>query len=482
MCSGVTLDPDNAYRALTARDARFDGVFFVGVTTTGIYCRPVCPARTPAAPRCRFFKLAVEAERAGFRACFRCRPELAPGNAMVDSIPRLVRAASARIDAGYLNEHSVDELAASLGVSDRHLRRAMEAELGVVPVELAQARRLALAKQLLHDTTLPVTEVALAAGFQSLRRFNASFKERFNRSPSAVRRQHGDGTDSETINLRADYRAPFAWDTLLGFLRGRAIPGVELVDEDSYRRTVVFGNRIGQLELRNDAERNAVRVSVSMSLAPKIAEIMSRVRALLDLDARPDVIASHLKRERLLAKRVAAQPGLRVPGAFDGFEMMMRAILGQQVSVRGATTLSGRLVQKFGAPSRLSAPGLSAVFPSPGAIAEASVDSIASLGLPGARARTLKAVATAVAEGKIELAPGTDPEKTIALLQELPGIGPWTAQYVAMRALRWPDAYPAGDLGIFKALGVKNARASEERAAAWRPWRAYATMHLWSSL
>jgi AraC family transcriptional regulator, regulatory protein of adaptative response / DNA-3-methyladenine glycosylase II len=475
------LDPASCYRALAARDARFDGLFFVGVKTTGIYCRPICPARTPGASRCEFFARAAEAEAAGFRACFRCRPELAPGLAHVDSIPRLVHAAAARIEAGWLNGRSVDDLAHALGVSGRHLRRAMEIELGVAPLALAQTRRLALAKQLLQDTDLRIAEVALAAGFASVRRFNALFVKRFGRPPSAVRGDRG-GADGEQLAIRLDYRPPLAWDALRSFLAARAIPGVEAVTARAYRRTVTIDERVGWVEVSHHPTRHALRVRISLSLAPCLPEVVARLRSQLDLDARPDVVAAHLRRDPLLAPLVRAAPGLRVPGAFDGFELAVRAVLGQQVSVAAATTLSGRLARRFGHDLPRSLEGLELAFPNAATLAGASVASVREIGLPEARARTLVELSRAFARGEIDLSGAADPVDTIAALMRLPGVGPWTAHYLAMRALRWPDAFPAADLAVRHALGVKTARAAEHRAEPWRPWRSYAVVQLWHAL
>lgn len=494
----VRLDPGPCYRALRARDPRFDGLFFVAVTTTGIYCRPICPARIPAADRCLFFAGAAEAERAGFRACFRCRPELAPGNgvasgaaegAPVDALGRLVRAAAARIEAGYLNEGSVDELAHELGVTSRHLRRAMEATLGVTPIELAQTKRLALAKQLLHDTRLPLTAVALAAGFASVRRFNALFRARFGRPPSALRSESAArprAPREDVIALRLDYRPPLDWEALLGFLAGRVVAGVEQVRDGEYARVVTLGGPIGWVTVRRDERRPALRAEVSLSLASVLPEVVTRLRALFDLDAQPAVIAQHLAQDPLLEPLVRARPGLRVPGAFDGFEVAVRAVLGQQVSVAAATTLSRRLVDRFGEPraaALVAGPAsLERTFPSAARLARTTVDEVASLGVPAARARSLIELAGAVARGDLTLDRHGSPHLTIEQLVALPGIGPWTAHYIALRALRWPDAFPAADLGVRKALGVTTVRAAEQRAAAWQPWRAYAVMHLWTSL
>lgn len=477
-----TLESETCYRALSARDRRFDGLFFVAVSTTGIYCRPVCTAKTPRRERCAFYRTAAEAEHAGFRACLLCRPELAPGGAPVDSVPRLVAAAVSRIEGGFLNESSLEELAAELGVTSRHLRRAMESELGVSPVELAQSRRLALAKQLLQDTALPLAEVAFASGFQSVRRFNALFQARFGRPPSALRRESDETGGSRLLVLRLDYRPPLDWGQLLGFLRGRAIPGVEHVGDAEYRRTVRLGGKTGWLVVRQDAKRPALRAEVSLSLAGVLMPVAARLRALFDLDARPEVIAECLGRDALLGKCVELHPGLRVLGAFDPFEMTVRAILGQQVSVRAATTLAGRLVERFGEPVESAHAESSRLFPLPETLARATEDDVASLGLPGARARSLLAVARAVAEGSVRLDGRAGVDETMAALEALPGIGAWTAHYVAMRALRWPDAFPASDLGIRKALGGITTKAVAERAEAWRPWRSYAAVHLWTSL
>jgi AraC family transcriptional regulator of adaptative response / DNA-3-methyladenine glycosylase II len=466
----MRIDGDTCYRALTARDARFDGLFFVGVATTGIYCRPVCTARTPGRERCTFYGTAAEAERAGFRACFRCRPELAPGHAPVDAAPRLVDRAVRLVDAGFLDGRRVDDLAAALGVGARHLRRAFDDALGLSPVELAQSRRIALARHLLRDTALPLADVAFASGFSSVRRFNAAFAERVGRPPSALRRQGG---DADALTLRLDYRPPLDWPALLAFLRVRALPGVETVGDDAYRRVVAIGDHVGTVEVRPDPRRAALRARVSPSLAGVLTPLVARLRALFDLDARPDLVASVLGADPLLAEHVARRPGLRVPGAVDPFETTVRAVLGQQVSVRAATTLAGRFVERFGVETEHGRR-----FPRP-----AEVGDTDGLGLPRARAATLAAVARLFAVGDV------DPHR----LRDVPGIGDWTAEYVAMRAFGRPDAFPAGDLVVRRALGdlsivtagaggrgACTAAQARARAEAWRPWRAYATLHLWT--
>ena len=477
----MDLDADTCWGALASRDPRFDGRFYVGVVTTGIYCRPICPARTPRRDRCVFFARPAEAEREGFRACFRCRPELAPGAGPVDAIPRLVAAAAARIDSGFLNEASVDDLAATLGVTSRHLRRAIVSELGVSPIDIAQSRRMALAKQLLQDTALPIAEVALAAGFGSLRRFNALFRSRFGRSPSDLRRAHGDAAAPASLVLRLDYRPPLEWEALLRFLAARCTAGVEQVDGQAYRRTIRVGSRTGWVAVTRDPARPSRRAEVSLSLAGARMAVVANLRALLDLDARPDAVNAALRGDPLLGPSIRRSPGLRVAGAFDGFEAAVRVVVGQQVSVAAATTLGGRLAAALGAPIETPYPGLDRLAASPEAIAAAGEDAVARLGMPGARARTVVALARAASDG-LALHRGADVDAARARLLELPGVGPWTSEVIAMRALGAPDAFPAGDLGVLRALGVTSVRAAERRAEAWRPWRSYAVMHLWETI
>lgn len=459
------LGPSQAYAAAASRDPRFDGLFFVGVTTTGIYCRPVCTARTPARDRCVFFRHAAEAEREGFRACFLCRPELAPGSSTVDRTARLATLAAQRIEQG---EADFDALADSLGVTARHLRRVLAQELGVSPVELRQSKRIALAKQLLCDTRLPITDVAYASGFASVRRFNALFRARFDRSPTDARRgrgprERGDGT---AIRLRLDYRPPFDWRALLAFLRDRAVPGVEAADGDTYRRTVRVQDRTGWIAVSHDGA--ALTCEVSLSLTPVLMPLVARVRALFDLDAQPAAIAESLARHRRVASLVRKSPGLRVPGAVDGFELAVRSILGQQISVAGARTLAGKLAARYGERVETPFPALGRLFPTPEALRRTRWR-----GVPRVRARAIALIASAVADGTLDLDPTADVDRTRAKLREFPGVGEWTAEYVTMRALRWPDAFPADDLILRRELG------SRETMESVRPWRAYAVMHLW---
>jgi AraC family transcriptional regulator, regulatory protein of adaptative response / DNA-3-methyladenine glycosylase II len=472
----VELNADTCYRALLAGDTRFDGVFFVGVATTGIYCRPVCPAKKPRPENCAFYRSAAAAERAGFRPCLRCRPELAPGNARVDAAGRLAAAAMSRIEDGALGELKVEELAAELGVTGRHLRRVVEGEFGVSPIALAQTQRLLLGKRLLTDTRLPVTEVAFACGFASLRRFNALFKDRYRLSPTQLRKGCAADPLPETLTCEVAYRPPLDWPALLAFLVGRAASGVEVVEGDRYLRTVAFGKHRGWLAVQPAPGRRALRLELSASLAPVLLPVTARVKRLFDLAANPETIAAHL------GPLAAARPGLRVPGAFDGFEMAVRAILGQQVSVKAASTLAARFAAAFGEPVITPFPALTHLSPAPERVAAAEPAAIAALGIVRARADALLALARAVTAGRIRLEPAGDVQPALAELRRLPGIGEWTAQYIAMRALGWPDAFPHTDLGLRKALGEANPKRILAMAEAWRPWRAYAAMHLWKSL
>jgi AraC family transcriptional regulator of adaptative response / DNA-3-methyladenine glycosylase II len=472
------------YSAYAARDARFDGVFYIGVTSTGIYCRPVCTARTPRPANCRFFDSAAAAERANFRPCLRCRPELAPGNAPVDDAQRVAGLIVQRIDEGLVDGGAgLGQIAEEFGWSPRQIRRVVQRELGVPPMELVLTRRLLLAKQLLTETTLPVTEVAFASGFSSLRRFNDAFSGRYGMPPSRFRKAT-DMADAvlapgATLTLQLAYRPPFDWDPLLGFLGKRALAGVELVDGDSYARTVRLGAATGWVRVRHAPARRSLMVELTRTLMPALPALLGRLRHLFDLAARPDVIAAHLGESPALAAAVAARPGLRVPGAFDGFELAVRAIVGQQVTVAGATTLAGRLAEKFGRAVRTDEPGLTRLTPTPEHIAAAGVEEIAALGIVSARAGSILALARAVTAGELRLEPGADPRATMEQLRGLPGIGAWTAEYIAMRALRWPDAFPRDDVALRTALGVSGPNEADALAEPWRPWRSYAAVHLW---
>jgi AraC family transcriptional regulator of adaptative response / DNA-3-methyladenine glycosylase II len=480
------LDPKAAYRALKSRDPRFDGVFFVGVTSTGIYCRPICPAKTPQPAHCRFFARAETAEKASFRPCLRCRPELAPGQAPVDSAQRVAHLLVQRMEEGLLDDGAgLEEISAQFGLSSRQLRRILQQELGVSPIELRQTRRLLLAKQLLTETALPVTEIAFASGFASLRRFNDAFRSRYRLPPTRLRRtaaQPGPGgTAAGTSTLRLSYRAPYDWEAMLAFLRGRMVQDVELIADGTYARTVRLGRHTGWIRVAHAPEQRALLVEFSHALSPVLPALLGRLRNLFDLSARPDLISAHLGQDRRLRAAVRRSPGLRVPGAFDGFEVAVRAILGQQITVRAATTVSCRFAAAFGRSLPTPLPGLSRLTPLPADVARVGVDAIARLGIISARARSILAVARGFETGALRLEPGANPESALAEWLMLPGIGPWTAHYILMRALRWPDAFPQEDSALRLALGGVSARRAEAMSQAWRPWRSYATMHLWTN-
>lgn len=461
-----TLDAESCWRALRTHDARFDGRFFVGVASTGIYCRPICPARPPKREHCTFHPSAAAAEGAGFRPCLRCRPELAPGFSPADAPRRLAYAAAIWLEEG--NPATLERLAKRLTVTPRHLRRVFTAEFGVSPVAYAQTQRLLSAKRLLTDTDLPVTDVAHASGFRSLRRFQSAFRERYRLAPSGLRRQSARTRGPELV-LELGYRPPYAWDEIVEFLGARAIAGVEAISGRSYLRTVSLGKHDGWIGVERVRGRDALRVTLSASLAPVVPAVLVRVKRLFDLGARPDAIAS------VLGPLASRKPGLRVPGAFDGFEVAVRAILGQQVSVAAASTLASRVAKTFGRPIETPHESLTTIFPTALRLKEAPIE---EHGVVRARAHAIRSLA---ASG-IRLEPGTDVPSTLEELLALPGIGPWTAQYLAMRTLSWPDAFPEGDLVLRKALGGVAAGDALLKAEAWRPWRAYAAMHLWSSM
>ena len=487
----MELDPGRCYSALKAHDARFDGRFFIGVSTTGIYCRPVCTARIPARDRCSFYANAASAERAGYRPCLRCRPELAPGQAPVDAVRTAARWAVARIESGALNESDVERLAAEYGISSRQLRRVVETEFGVTPVELAQTRRLLLAKHLLTDSTLGMTDVAFASGFSSVRRFNHLFKTRYGLNPTALRRQGKPAVHADVITLKLAYRPPLDWPRLVAFLASRGATGVECAQGQRYLRTASLDaggtTYRGWFAAQPLPQQNALRLEISTTLMPALAPLLARVRRLFDLDANPRIIEEHLSHDARLKPIVRRQSGLRVPGAFDGFELALRAVLGQQISVKGASTLFGRCAAAFGEPALLeakAAPGatLTLFAPTAARVAQAAPRELIALGLTKARAGTIRALARALAGGDLKLEPGVDIETTMRDLQALPGIGAWTAHYIAMRALGHPDAFPHADLGLMKALGLRKPGDMLAAAEPWRPWRAYAAHHLWASL
>lgn len=492
---------DACYLGLKAKDARFDGLFFAGVTSTGVYCRPVCRVKTPKRENCRFFSHAAQAELAGFRPCLRCRPELAPRHLSSNGVaaPWSVQDASsilAHQAAHWLDTPeswgtttpSVSQLARHLGVSDRHLRRIFEAHWGVAPVQYLQTCRLLLAKQLLTDTRLPVAQIALHSGYASVRRFNSAFSSHYRLQPTQLRKL-GSGGASTPPCLHLSYRPPYDVAAMLGFFQMRSIDAVELVQSDAVRPLLARTLRVsadagaisGWIHCEFDSQRHCVAVSLSDSLYRVMPVLLGRVRAAFDLDADPLAINA------VLHSHFPLGDGLRVPGSFDGFELAVRAVLGQQISVAAARTLTSRLVQRLGDPIVTPWPELNRLFPSPTALlslGDQTSDVLGSLGIVRQRQQAIVALARALQDGQLNLHPGVDVPSTLVALNQLPGIGDWTAQYIAMRALRWPDAIPAGDVALQKALGVRQqpqpARAAEATAQAWQPWRSYAVLRAWS--
>ena len=469
------MKPESLYKALTSRDRRFDGRVFFGVKSTGIYCRPICPAKTPLAKNVEFFPTAAAAEQSGYRACMRCRPETSPGTPAWSGSLASVSRALRRISAGAIQEKGVTGLAEELGMSERHLSRLFAEHLGAPPHAIDLVRRLDLARQMVDNSDLSITEIAIATGFDSIRRFNDAFLKRFARSPSALRKAQTVEGSEGMLTWRLAYRPPFAGDSLFSFLAKRALTGVEAGDAKTYRRTVRLKGGPTILVIRHLPERHAVEVSVPSGHLVDLLDVSRRVRCLLDLDADPMAIVAQWKGDPILAAELKRAPGLRVPGCWDGFELAVRAIVGQQVSVEGARTVTSRLVERFGEPVSIPAwPELNKLFPTPAAFASAGGT---GWGMPEARAQTIRTLAAAVARGEISLEPDADPIRVREQLVALPGIGPWTAEYVAMRALRDPDAFPFSDLVVKREVKALGAKVDLE---SWRPWRAYAVIYLWN--
>jgi AraC family transcriptional regulator of adaptative response / DNA-3-methyladenine glycosylase II len=480
----MDLDTDACYRAILTRDARFDGRLFIGVKTTGVYCRPVCPARTPRRENVTFYASAAAAQEAGYRPCLRCRPETAPNLGVWRGTSNTVSRALALIEMGALDEGDVEALAERLGVGERQLRRLFEKHVGASPNSVAQTHRVLLAKQLIHETAMPMTEVALAAGFGSVRRFNETFQQMYRKPPSKLRGAGVTASGKEKVTILLRYRPPYDWPAMLSFLRDRSIKGVEVVSEDTYARTINLAGAQGVVAVR-PGPRNALEATIHFPRLSALPTIIARLRRVFDLAADPLTIGAHLSADPALKALVAARPGLRVPGAWDGVELAVRAVLGQQITVTAAINLAGKLVSLYG--ERLKPVAefseLTHVFPIPERLAKIDPE---TLPMPRARGRALASLAAVLAADPRIFSARQSLEEAISQLCALPGIGEWTAQYIAMRELREPDAFPASDLGLLRAMANAHGerptpRQLLARAEAWRPWRAYAAQHLWAS-
>lgn len=486
----MTINDTGLYAAFKAKDARFDGRFFVGISSTGIYCRPVCKAKQPRAENCTFYSTAAEAEQAGYRPCLLCRPELAPGTSIMDATANLVYRAARILEENCSSGQNLEEIAGRLGCTGRHLRRVFTAEYNVSPVQYLQTCRLLLAKNLLTDTDLTVIEVAMAAGFGSLRRFNDLFKKHYGLAPTSLRKRVSrEKKRNDDITLALGYRPPYHWGEMLRFLAGRAIPGIEAIKDDEYMRTVHLKNAEGKsiygwVRVGHNPKKRVLNVTVCETLLPVLPQVLARIRHLFDLYCDPNAIYEVLQtmNER---KPGLCVLGTRVPGCFDAFEMAVRAVLGQQITVKAASTLAARIVETYGVPVQTGMETLSCVFPSPEgilAMGENIAENLGRLGVISARSNTIYSLAGALVRGDIDLDICARPEAEIKKLMEIRGIGSWTAQYIAMRAMEWPDAFLETDAGVKKALQPHTPKEMVAMAEAWRPWRSYATVNLWNAL
>ncbi|MBQ9663746.1 MAG: helix-turn-helix domain-containing protein [Oscillospiraceae bacterium] len=465
------MEQKTYYEALCSHDSRFDGKFFVGVRSTGIYCRPVCRVRTPKEENCTFFLSAAETEAAGYRPCLKCRPELAPGSSTLESSSDLAKAAAKEIEDSCGNEESLAELAARLGCTDRHLRRVFEAEFHVTPLQYRQTCRLLLAKKLLTDTRLSVLDVAMASGFGSLRRFNTVFEREYKLTPSALRKQvAGQVKSADSFTVEVGYRPPYRWQEMLRFLNARAIPGVEIVRDDAYYRTVRIKEHTGWIMVEQHEAKNTLAVTISASLLRVLPQVLAKVRCLFDTDSDPQTIVEALKDMRQIHETLPIC-GLRVPGCFDAFETCVRAILGQQITVKAATTLAGRIVQAMGRPVECGIEGLTHSFPAADEILESGLEALGELGVIRARGEAILELAELFQQGEAI---------TKDKLPTIKGIGPWTADYIAMRVLGDTDAFLPTDYGVKTALAPRTQKEMTALAEDWRPWRSYAVMNLWN--
>ncbi|HEX5243497.1 MAG TPA: AlkA N-terminal domain-containing protein [Tepidisphaeraceae bacterium] len=482
-CLGMKLDPAVCYRAVLARDARHDGRFFTCVKTTGIYCRPICPARPPKLQNCIFVSTAAAAQEAGYRPCLRCRPESSPDLDAWRGTSATVSRALKLIQSGALDENDVDDLADRLEIGQRHLRRLFRQHIGAAPVTVVQMRRVLLAKQLIHQTDLSMIDIAMASGFGSVRRFNETFDQLYGRPPSELRRRAAtNGSSAPQVELLLPYRPPYDWEAMIRFLQVRAIAGAEVVTWDRYSRVIELGDAIGTIHVTHAPEHSALRVVVRFPKLSALSTMITRIRRMFDLSADPDAIAEVLSADPILAPLVKARPGLRVPGGWDGFEIAVRALLGQQITVKGATGLAGRIIAAIGTPIGDGADeyGLTHAFPRPERFKRSA---LTGLGIVQARAAALIEVAGAADRDPHLFDPRKDLEDAIAHLRKLPGIGEWTAQYIAMRAMGESDAFLAGDVAVQRAFATRGKRMTpaqlRARSQRWSPWRAYAVLHLW---
>ncbi len=478
----MELDPSICYRAVQARDVRYDGRFFTCVKTTGIYCRPICPARPPKLENCSFVPTAAAAQAAGFRPCLRCRPESSPDLDAWRGTSATVSRALKMIEGGALDDGDVASLAERLEIGERQLRRLFGHHIGAAPVTVAQTRRVLLAKQLIHQTDLSMIEVALASGFGSVRRFNETFQRLYHRPPSELRRRAPASSPAPEISLMLPYRPPYDWASMIHFLKARAIAGLEVVTKDSYSRVIELGEVTGSITVAHLPGQSALRVAVRFPRLNALSVIIARIRRMFDLSAEPKSILAVLSSDPILAPLVLARPGLRVPGAWDGFEIAVRAVLGQQITLKAATQLASRVVSAVGprVTDSMGIPGLTHAFPSPKRF---EAETLASIGMPKARAAAIAKVAAAIRADPHLFDPRRDLVEAVARLRNLPGIGEWTAQYIAMRALGESDAFLAADVAVQRKFAMYGPRLTGSellaRAERWRPWRAYAVLHLW---
>jgi len=479
----MQLDPDTCFRAVSSRDRRFDGKFFIGITSTRIYCRPVCPARHAKRCNMEFYPTAAAAEAAGYRPCLRCFPEYSPAYVAANDGQEVIKRALQLIATGELDENGVTGVAKKLGISDRHLRRLFADHLGATPLAFAQTRRVQFAKQLIADTKLTMTKIAFASGFQTIRQFNGAFKQLYGRTPIELRRSSRTGEKSACapIHMKLAYRPPFNWEPILDFLQPRLQSGIEAIEGQTYRRFVTFEDESGIVEIRHCPDRHSLELAAPSQLWHHARALVEQTRRMFDLDADPMTIGEHLRSDQDLSRLIGPESCVRVLGGWEPFSDAIRIILGQQVSVAGATTLCARLIRQFG--KQFSDDQLGWAFPKPSKLAAADT---ASIGIPKSRAIAIKEFSSAVARRWIVL------DGTMGLVEfldrttSLPGIGKWTANCIAMRSLKEPNAFPAGDLGIRKAMspGLRNLvteKKVELRAASWQPWRSYAAMALWQS-